>query len=142
MGCTESALSRDGNTSVVRVLVLLALCMLIDVEACVEQPLSSLMPKVPAFARVLKTESPIAWERTFTWLGSFGGSSAKPTLLLSSASRVGELRRTKPAGPFKPLVKRKGKQVTGMNNRLAASAGYPENLGKAVASRLARRCLG
>lgn len=139
MGCEGHYLTRDGNASVVRVLILLTLSILIDVEACVEQPLSSLMPKVPAFARVLQTEGRWrAWERTFTWLGAFGGLSHKPTVFLSNASWVKGLRRKKQHGqPMLRLVTKKGKKVTGICHRLAHSAGYPEQLGETVADALA-----
>lgn len=109
------------------------LTLLILSTACVERPLSSLMPKMP---KVLQTGGPA---RAFTWLGACGGMSSKPTVFLSVASWVKDLCRKKRSQATQRLAETEGKKVTGICPRLACSAGYLERLGEAVADALADR---
>ena len=132
---------QDGNASVSRVIILAVLRERVGVKTVIEQPLSSLMDKVPAFTRLMERA---AYSTVTTFLGAFGATSLKPTKFYSGAPWVGNLKRKKVAtAAVQQLAKRTkdartGKvQVTGLKTSLSASENYPIGLGRAVAKELA-----
>lgn len=122
---------------VARHLLLMALLEMKLVAHFTEQPASSLMPMHPlyrAFFRFFK------WNTVQTWMGMFGGPSAKPHKIFSNVKYVQDLHRTLDRKVLKKkksqmVIRRKVKgalQVSGGRD-LKSSQEYTVAFGKAVA---------
>lgn len=80
----------------------------------------------------------LGWQRLRTFMGAFGAPTAKQTLLYGPMPWMNKLQRAdKPSADDKPresLVKKAGKQVTGLQNKLKESQSYPAGFGLAAAT--------
>ena len=71
----------------------------LGIKWVLEQPSTSLMFCHPRVASILKLSEDMAIPKIFdvrTWMGSWGGTSPKPTRLVGTAPWVEKLRRSKP----------------------------------------------
>ena len=96
-----------------------------------EQPLGSCLPQIKLLQAVLEFSRS---QRTVTWLGRFGGMSAKPLQLWHTHAAYAQLRRKRPRGSFHVLTVRKGKQYSGKRALLKDSQAYTPEFAEAVAN--------
>jgi hypothetical protein len=97
MGDPNAQSVQAGNLMVSRLALLLYVLSWKQVWWVIEQPNSSLLIYHDRIQELL--EKGITIYKTFVWLGAYGHTSAKPTVLYSSHPYLGELAvRSKPAG--------------------------------------------
>ena len=130
---------REGNGMVARMAAVLIVLICKSVHWVLEQPESSLMKKSLWMRHVLSLKPTYA---TKTYMGVFGGSTLKPTELLSMSRWPSQLCRRKSdfdasAAPsmVHNSIDTDGKvSVTGKTDLLKASQVYPEAYGREVYS--------
>ncbi len=101
-------------------------------EPVLEQPLTSCMPLAKPLATVLRF---CGAARTSTWLGAYGGATAKPLQCWHCSPHFASLKRKLPGG-FKArfsLVMKRGRRFTGRKGVMKASQAYTSEFGAAVA---------
>ena len=136
-GCTDRPSVRTANAQVVRMILVI---MLLRARGCswiLEQPMTSLMCKVPLWRAVAPAEQIY---KTSTWMGAYGAPTRKPTWLLSTEQWTTNLARTlkrdAPLGVEGTTVKMAdtidGRSRVCGGPRLKESQAYPEEYGKAV----------
>eukprot|EP00438_Fugacium_kawagutii_P007466 Skav236410 [mRNA] locus=scaffold7610:13607:14401:- [translate_table: standard] len=120
-----------GNSLMICTAFLLFLCRLCGITTCLEQPLNSCMPLCPVLSSVLHfTQS----AKIVTYLGAFGGPSAKPIQIWTSSAAFGHLVKAKPEGLDGGLVtKGPNGSYTGNKSALEESGVYPPQFGQEVA---------
>ena len=123
---------RQGNSLAVVTTVLCLLGWLVDVGFIVEQPMSSILGSFPCISKLFKLTEPT---EVCTWMGAFNGATPKPLRLWGTSKWVCQLKRVKPATSAgrRSLVKKKGKQVTGLRAALKESQSYTAAFGAAAA---------
>ena len=96
LGRVDRPYVRDANCMVSRMCLCILLGVALNLEWVLEQPLTSLMkehPRMKAIRRMSDARLIKSVTEVHTWMGSFGGFSPKPTMLLGSPSWLGQLKR-------------------------------------------------
>ena len=126
---------QSGNEQMCVASLVFFLSWLMGNSPMLEQPMSSVMPKLQPLALVLQFTGAA---RTVTWLGHFGGDSPKPLQLWHSNAAYQELGRRRPHGAHAAslgfLTTRKGRKFSGRPILLKQSQEYPSAFGAAVAT--------
>lgn len=128
---------RDANDTVEFLVVLLRIGVMRAAQWCCEQPGTSVMFAMPAWA------SFIAWSgarRFWVWLGSYGANGLKPTILWGTWGPMKRLYRPKPTDFI--LTNSgwtRGRWVTGTSD-LKSSEHFPTAFCQEIASLLADTC--
>ena len=140
LGNTDRLCVQRANEQMVVASLLFFLADLLKEQPILEQPLNSVLPRVPPLSTVLEVRKAI---KTITYLGKFGGDCLKPLQCWHTAACFSNLRRKRPclSNAGKPFVKlaRHGRsadgivQYTGISAKLKASQVYPPEFGHAVA---------
>ena len=136
-GCTQDervSSVRVGNELAIRTTALCLVGWTTKVGYIIEQPVSSLLKHFPSVQLLFEHTNP---ECISTFMGAFEGTTPKPLLLWGTARWIGALKRTRPTAlrsGGKALVKKKGKQVTGIRGALKDSQSYTLAFGKAAAT--------
>ena len=139
LGHEQQPIVKAANTMVTRMVMTI---YYVSSKWCgwmLEQPATSLMERHPRmqdlqeFART--KPGLIGYNSVRTWMGAFGGGTAKPTIIYSGENWLPELALAKPKG-FKPkdgleVVTNSGGKVTGGRD-LRGTHAYPPGFGKAV----------
>ena len=136
LGDTGKTFVKDGNKQMHITSLMYFVSWLIGCCPVLEQPLSSVLPKICPLSTVLRfTRS----KRTVTWMGSSKGGSPKPLQLFHTAAAYQTLKRPCPAFKFRQniLVNRfcdkNGKTKFRGAKCLKASQEYTAEFGRAVA---------
>ena len=135
LGDTDKAFVVNGNTMVAR---MSALLLLLEARGCVwllEQPATSIMPRHPYLAWVIRNTSRIF--TVTTSMGAFGAPTRKPTILRGNRWWIERLRRTAPRLPQSTTTTRNTNPVTGRlevtgTKDLKATQVYPPGYGEAL----------
>lgn len=109
-------------------LFFLAWCL--DIFVILEQPQSSCLPVMATMKIVLRF---CRAQRYTTYMGQYGGASAKPLQLWSTWPRVSALECPRPETGGEALVIREGTAFTGCKHLLELSQIYTSIFGRAVA---------
>ena len=131
----------EANEKCIRVIIVLVLASLLDIQWLLEQPRSSLYNYVDFVVRALDV---FDCDMISTYLGCFGAESEKPLKIFSTAPWGIYLQRERPLHKdFVKLVTNKvitnpetglaEKKVTGRQKLLSDSEAYPEEFGREVA---------
>ncbi len=131
-GNTSRHFVQVGNQHMVLTSMLYFVSHVLGNEPVLEQPLNSCMPRARPLETVLKF---CGASRCNTWLGAYGGETAKPLQLWHCAKEFASLKR-KLDCRFKPrfsLVSRKGRRFSGKKGVMKASQTYTTEFGAAVA---------
>ena len=122
---------RVGNELAVRTTALCLLGWTTGIGYTIEQPVSSLLKDFPC-VRALFQHTKAATVPTY--MGAFGGCTPKPLLLYGTSTWIKKLRRKRPSrsSSTSSLVKKKGKQVTGVKLALKCSQAYTASFGEAA----------
>ena len=126
---------KEGNIMIVVTALAMLFAFFCDSSPVLEQPTTSVMPKLDVMHCVLTT---IGSRKTLVWHGAYSGTSPKP-LQLWSHHDLSMVARNKPRGLTGTLhtsvIKPSGKVVySGNKKALKASQAYCLAFGKAVAS--------
>lgn len=131
MGDQSREFVQVGNSLMIVTAFLLFLCRLCNITTCLEQPLNSCLPKCPAMSSVLQF---CRMGKFVTYLGAFGGKSAKPLQIWTSSAAFSHLVKAKPEGLDGGLVTRsENGSYTGNKIALEESGVYPPVFGTEVA---------
>lgn len=136
LGDTGKNFVKAGNKQMHITSLMYLLSWLIGCCPVLEQPVSSVLPKINPLSTVLRFTQA---KRTVTWMGSFKGGSPKPLQLFHTAAAYEKLKRPCPALKFRKdiLVKRAshadGKVTFRGAKGLKASQEYTAEFGRAVA---------
>ena len=144
---------RSANRIAARVLQLLKLCTLRRVQWVVEQPMTSMIFMLPRWQQWLSTRpciGQLAAVRHFCWLGHWGHSIPKPTVLWGCAACIAHLHSAKPKQTSNSVVRRTSLKwvlvnkrwvqryrISGIKKKLKASQEYPRAFCDAVATHTA-----
>lgn len=131
MGDQSREFIRVGNALMICTAFLLFLCRLCNITTCLEQPLNSCLPKCPAMSSVLQF---CQSAKFVTYVGAFGGPSAKPLQIWTSSPAFSHLAKAKPEGLDGGLVaKSDNGSYTGNKYALEQSGVYRPEFGAEVA---------
>ena len=134
LGDTSRAFVRDGNAQMEVTSLVFFLSWLCECEPVLEQPATSVLPKLQPLSTVLEFT---AASRTRCFLGQFGAASAKPLQLWHVGEVWGALKTTKPKG-LTPLTRARigpdGRRKTdGLKAAMKQSQEYPVEFAAFVA---------
>jgi hypothetical protein len=99
LGNVDRLYVRDANTMVSRMCLCILFGVCLNLDWILEQPLSSIMTSHPRFQVLLNMSELGAIKHIMevhTWMGSFGGFSPKPTMLVGTPVWLSRLARTLP----------------------------------------------
>ena len=160
MGCTSIESVRDGNLVNKAMALICYICLQLNVDWLIEQPMSSLFFKTPMMKAISTTIPSV--ETIFVRLGSFGHMTAKPTTLMGHGRIMQHLKAenmkcktankksdkpqakakakaktktiTKPAASLVKIENRKDgtKSITGIKSKLKESQVYPVKFALAI----------
>lgn len=131
LGDESRAFVRTGNEQMRVLSLIFFVASVLGCMVVLEQPLGSCLPRIELLRLVLQfTRS----KRTVTWLGHFGGTTAKPLQLWHTHAAYAQLHRKRPRGHFRVLTVRKGKRYSGKRACLKASQVYTLEFAEAVAN--------
>lgn len=137
LGREEFQSVANGNILCARTLVILWICAALQIWWIVEQPQGSFMEHHPCFQHVLAL---LDVHRHRMTMGSYGGSSEKPTWLYSCKREISELAQFRPATTRVTTVALVDRYLDGSgrmrikgNKFLKASQSYPLGFGRALA---------
>ena len=130
LGDTSRSFVSTGNClgELSALLFFVAWCL--NIWAILEQPQSSCLPLMATMHAVLRF---CEAHRYTTYMGQYGGASAKPLQLWSQWSSVTHLECSRPEGGGEALVIRDGTAFTGCKELLEQSQIYTPAFGRAVA---------
>ena len=143
LGDVTKEFVRQGNSQMEVSSLIWFLAWLGQCQPFLEQPLSSVLPKLRPLTTVLQFTSAI---RSTTWHGAFGGESAKPLQMWHIDERYGRLMRPRPRN-LKALTTRAVRPdgrvaYSGKSKLMKASQTYTVHFGRAVASITCERLRG
>ena len=122
----------NGNCQMIVSALMYFLSRLLGNVTLLEQPLNSSLPNTPLMSSVLTFCSSM---KVVTYLGSYGGKTAKPLQVWSSSVTFQDLHRPRPEGLTESLVERgQNGSFTGKKAALEESGVYPPAFGAKVAS--------
>lgn len=137
LGNTNHKFVQEGNVQMQIASLIFLVATLIGCCPVIEQPISSVLPKLKPLATVLAFTKSM---RTVTWMGAFQGNSPKPLQLLHTAKEYKALARKSPASMFPKdvLVTNLGTDKTGRRKfrggkALKESQAYTAEFGRFVA---------
>jgi len=141
LGNEHKTMVAQGNGHMRRQVILSMLWELLGNEQVIEQPLSSIVDRVPLFCEMLRV---CRLQRMTTWLGAFGAPTPKPLHLWSTCGFTDDLRRNRPCARLGLLSTTvwddgKRKRVTGKRDELQQSSAYPDEFCKASSALIYQR---
>ena len=136
-GNLDSKAVMEANCQVSCMCMILVLLDCLGIEWILEQPMTSLMDKVPLFSLLPRAGQ---LRRTSTWMGAFGAPTRKATWLLSSTPFARNLQRQLPRGSVAGVEGSTTLSTAGADGRTAVTGGphlkqtqaYPVGYGEAV----------